>query len=495
MWYEIGESAAVLDTNDSATFRTVAGRLKSTGQWSALGPPNAAGTYTNVVTLAEDATYIYMGGNFLNFDNISAADYIVRYNKQTGVYSAMGTGANNDVLAIVVMPNGDVIAGGVFTSMGGVANTSRIARWDGSTWNALTTGTNGTVEALTVGFDGSLYVGGQFLLAGGVANTVRIAKWSGTAWTALSTGMNLTVSALAIGTDGTLYAGGVFDTAGGVTVNKMTYWNGTTWVSMAGGFNGVGDAIAAIAVDSVGNIYAAGVFSDAAGIAANNIAYWNGTTWFPLGDGTAGVTPTILAMAIAPDNTVYIGGSFTSAGGLTLGDNTARWNGYAWGYLDIDLPGSSSVRGFLVSKFADPVIEQKYDLYIGFDTSGTGSFAGKVTASNGGSALAFPKIVYDRSGGTTAIIETLKNETIGLEILFNYSLLSGETLTVDLNPLNRTVISSFFGPRFDAVLPNSDFGIWALQPGNQDLTSFVATSGSPTITAFLLWRDCFKSYD
>jgi len=36
-WYEIGDTVAHLDSNDTATLRYVAGRLKSTGQWDDLG--------------------------------------------------------------------------------------------------------------------------------------------------------------------------------------------------------------------------------------------------------------------------------------------------------------------------------------------------------------------------------------------------------------------------------------------------------------------------
>jgi len=110
-WYQIGESASLLDTQDTATFRLVAARLASTGQWSALGPPNAAGTYNAVYAIAEDATYIYVGGDFLNWDNIAAADNIARYNKQTGVWSAISSGLNGIVYALAFAPNGDLYVG------------------------------------------------------------------------------------------------------------------------------------------------------------------------------------------------------------------------------------------------------------------------------------------------------------------------------------------------------------------------------------------------
>lgn len=489
-WSEIGESAAALDTNDSATFTVVAARLRSTGQWSALGPPSASGTYTAVNALAEDATYIYIGGNFLNFDNIAAADRIVRYNKQTGVYSAMGTGTNGIVHALAVGPDGSVYAGGFFTAAGGVANTAYIARWDGSAWNALGTGMDFTVNNLIFGLDGTLYAGGDFTLAGGVANTVRIAAWSGTAWSALSTGANGIVRAFAVGLDGTLYAAGAFTTIGGVSANRIASWNGTAFTALSSGSS---VSIFALAIDPAGLLYVGGSFTTIGSVAANRVASWNGSTFNALGDGAN--TGVVSDIVIGADGTLYAGGTFTTAGGITLADRVARWNGYAWAHLDIDLPGSPDITAILASKYVDPVVEQQYSLYLGFDTTGAGTFAGKTTVVNDGTAPAFPKVIYERSGGTTAIIETLKNETAGLELLFNYSLLSGERLTIDLTPTQKSIVSSFFGQRQDAILPNSDFGEWSLARGSSDVTSFVGTSGSPTVTAYLLWKDNYTSHD
>lgn len=120
-WYEVGESATLLDTNETATFKTIAARLESTGQWDALGPPGVGGTYNSIAAIAEDAVYVYMGGSFTNFNGIAAADTIVRYHKQTGVWSAMGTGApgGSSLFTIVVGPDGLVYAGGDWTLMGG----------------------------------------------------------------------------------------------------------------------------------------------------------------------------------------------------------------------------------------------------------------------------------------------------------------------------------------------------------------------------------------
>lgn len=482
-WYEIGESAALLDTNDNATFRTVAGRLRSSGQWSSLGPPNASGTYTSVRAIAEDATYVYIGGNFLNFDNIANADYIVRYNKSTGVYSALGSGLNNVVHAITIAPNGDVYIGGEFTNAGGIAAADYLTRWDGSAFNAVGTPNTGAaviVNVFALLFDGAgnLYIGGNFANWNDIANADNIVKWDGSAYSALSTGLNGQVRDLALGIDGTrIYLAGAF-----TTINRAGYWNGSSFVQISSVFD---DEALGIAVDSTGLVYIGGQF-------ANFIYTWNGSGLSTLGGG---VNDDVHKIKIAPDGVAYVSGIFTQAGGISLGDRIARWNGFAWSHLDIDLPGTPVVYRAIPSKYTDPVIPQKYDLFIGFDTTGTGNFAGQANAVNGGTVPTYPKVIFNRSGGTTATIQTVKNEQNGQEILFNYSLLNGETLTVDLTQTKKSINSSFFGSRQDAVLKNSDFGNWHLLPGSNQITSFVSTTGSPTITAYLLYKDQYDSQD
>lgn len=489
-WHEIGESAVVLDTNDTAsTFRTVAARLRSTGQWSVLGPPNASGTYTIAYTFAEDATYIYIGGDFLNFDNIANADYIVRYNKQTGVYSAMGTGgAGGAVVKIVIGPNGEVVAGGQFTSMGGVANTARIASWNGSAWSALGTGASAIVRDLVYTPTGTLVAVGDFLLMGGVANTVRIASWDGSVWTPLGTGLNSSTFAVAVDSSGAIYAGGSFTDAGGVAVDGIAKYSGGAWSDIDGGFNFV--QTRDIVVSPTGILYAAGTWDTGGGGAADFIASYNGNVWTPLGTGANG---SVFSLALTPDNKLLAGGTFTSMGGVALSDRVASWNGYSWSHLDIDLPGSPTVYALHPGKYVDPVVPQRYDLYLGFDTTGTGAFAGKVTATNDGTAPAYPKIIYTRSGGTSATLQALKNERSGLELLFNWSLQNGETLTIDLAPTKKSISSSTGLPAQNALLANSDLGDWALLNGDNNVTSLVSEVGSPTVTAYMLWKDTYKS--
>lgn len=478
-WYEIGESAALLDTNDTATFRVVAARLRSTGQWEELGPPNAAGTYTSVLALAEDDTYIYIGGNFLNFDNIANADYIVRYNKATGVYSAMAP-LNASVQAIVIAPNGDVIVGGEFTNASGVAAADYIAVWavGASAFTALgipVTGAASITAVMDMAFDGSgnLIIGGIFDNWADIANADNVVMWTGSAYSALSTGCNSQVRAVEY-RNGLVYLGGNFSSP----YDAITYWDGSSFHDMGGGIFGA--LVETITSTPAGIVYIGGVFT--------TIYRWDGAA---LTDLQAANNDSAYSMAIGADGVLWVGGIFTTIGGVALNDRVASYNGYVWSHLDIDLPGSPTVFSVMASNRADPVVPQKYDLYLGFSTTGTGAFAGKVTASNGGTAPAFPKIIYTRSGGTGATIQTLKNELTGEEILFNYSLLDGETLTIDLASPKKEIASNFFGPRQDAALAGLDD--WALLMGSNSITSFVSESGSPTVVGYMLWKDAFKS--
>ncbi|MCI0527273.1 MAG: phage tail family protein, partial [Nitrospira sp.] len=69
-WYEVGESAALLDTNDTATFRYIAGRLQSTGQWSNLGITGNPTGFGDVYTIAISPFdgKIYIGGAFKDWN-------------------------------------------------------------------------------------------------------------------------------------------------------------------------------------------------------------------------------------------------------------------------------------------------------------------------------------------------------------------------------------------------------------------------------------------
>ena len=171
---------------------------------------------------------------------------------------------------------------------------------------------------------------------------------------------------------------------------------------------------------------------------------------------------------------------------MSLADHLAVWNGSIWSALDVDLPGAAQVGAILISRDG---------IHLGYDTSGTATTSALTTVTNNGSSDAYPVLVIKRTGGTSATLEWLKNETTGKMIWFNYSLLDGEILTMDLSPGKKTIISSMFGSVMRAKLSGSEFATWSLQSGSNDISLFIADAGSPDILAYLQWRDTHLSVD
>jgi hypothetical protein len=488
-WYEYGDSAAVLDSNDAATFRYIAGRLKGTGQWDDLGltaNPTADGAiYT--IAVGPDKT-VYVGGDFQGMDNIAGADYVAQYDPQTDAWARVGGASDfTDVVRVLKFgPDGTLYAGGIFVNCAGDANADYIAQWDGANWSAVAAQGTGQVLDLAFGLDGLLYIGGDFVNWDAIGNADYIVSWDGAAYAALGTGMDAFVSALVTGLDGTIYAGGNFTTAGGGGAVRAAAWDGAAWAALGSGVDG---SISHMDIDSNGFIYAVGAFTTAGGNTANRIASWNGTAWNALGTG---LDNTGRAIAVAPDGDLVVGGSFTTAGDIVVADRVARWNGSSWAHLDVDFSGTPTVWAVATSS-PDPVVVANYDTWVSPESTGAGNHNGTATITNNGTENAFPKFIISRSGGTSATLEEIRNETSGKELLFDYALQDGETLTIDLTPTTKSIVSSFFGSRLDAVLANSDFGTFVLQPGNNQITAFVATDA--TVTAFIQWDDKYLSQD
>ena len=259
---------------------------------------------------------------------------------------ALGTGMNDWVNSLAVLPNGDLIAGGGFTTAGGVP-ANRIARWNGTSWSALgrgmrSVGTTGDpiVYALAVLPNGDVIASGTFNTAGEVSAS-GIARWNGTSWSALGTEM-MGVTALAVLPSGDLIAGGSFATAGGVEATHITRWNGTSWsalgTAMMGGFT-------ALAVLPSGDLIAGGFFTTTAdGVTVNRIARWNGTSWSALGTGMDNY---VLALAVLPNGDLIAAGSSTTTAGGVVANSIARWNGTSWSALGTGMNDSVSALAVL----------------------------------------------------------------------------------------------------------------------------------------------------
>jgi hypothetical protein len=471
-FYALAATDTALDGNASiADADYVLRRIN--GVWS-----NISTDFNNTVyTINKDPDgNIYIGGLFTNVGDANG-DRIVKWNPGAQTLGSLATGVGNGVIsAIIPTPYDGIYIGGTFTDVGDV-NGDRIAKATAAdkvswTWVSLSTGiAANAVYALALGQDGLLYVGGSFTNVGDGSGDY-IVSWNGTAWASLGTGMNGNVNALAVGLDGALYAAGEFATAGGVTVNGVAKWNGTAWTALGTGVDvGGGKFGTALLVAPDGSVYLGGSFAASGGVTAANIARWNGSSWEALGTGLNGVCS---ALAMTADGMLYAAGIFTTAGGLPV-QQLAAWNGASWCTVPVKPPYSG---------YGLALCATGNDLYIGYDGTGTGYSSEETTVTNGGTAVAYPTITVKRVGGTTARVEYLRNETTGQTLYLNYALLDGETLTITLTPGAKSITSDYAGNVIGrALLPNSDFAEWCLQPGANVISFYVYEAGSPTITA------------
>ncbi len=301
----------------------------SGSSWSTLD----GGVNSTVAALTVDSGNNVYAGGYFTLAGGSIVNRIAEWNGTS--WSALSYGVNAGILALTVDGSDHVYAGGAFTEVCGNAAcdtgnspASHIVEWTGGSWSAVGSGASGNVIALAFYGPSTVYAGGYFLQAGG--NTVNyIAKWNGSNWSALGGGMNHPVSALKVDGANDLYAGGTFSQAGASTVNYIARWNQSSW---SGFGNGLNSSVNALAVNSAGNVYAGGVFTQVNGIRMNHVAQWNGSYWSTLGYGLNG---SVFALTVDGNN-VYAGGAFTQLCAnfaCTIGAQAfhiARWTGLNW---------------------------------------------------------------------------------------------------------------------------------------------------------------------
>ncbi|MFK7741238.1 MAG: hypothetical protein AB8H80_13040 [Planctomycetota bacterium] len=146
-----------------------------------------SGTNGRIDTLVRGATTgaIYAGGNF---EQIEGADIRYLARRAPGASSAgwqsFAPAPNSSVHAILEMPNGDVIIGGSFTSVGSVLASS-IALWDGSQWQPVGNGFVLNVSSLV------LSPTGEAIVTGIIPGVNGSAFWNGTSWSPFGFGQSV----------------------------------------------------------------------------------------------------------------------------------------------------------------------------------------------------------------------------------------------------------------------------------------------------------------
>jgi hypothetical protein len=232
-----------------------------------------------------------------------------------------------NVRALLTLPNGALVAGGTFSSIGNVP-ASNVARWDGTSWHAMGAGLTGGVGSLAVLANGEVVATGYESFGSGSFGVMR---WNGSAWTSLGGSIVGGVMASAVLTNGDLVVGGAFSGPG----LRIAGWNGATWHTMG---SGADSTVAALLALPGGDVIAGGNFRNIDGTGRRYVARWNGI-WASLGNG---FDEQLRVIEPLPNGDVVVGGDFTHAGNVDT-QRLARWSGGIWHAIPNGFLGEFSV--------------------------------------------------------------------------------------------------------------------------------------------------------
>ncbi|HAS81706.1 MAG TPA: hypothetical protein DCS43_03265, partial [Verrucomicrobia bacterium] len=295
-------------------------------EWKWAWWPLGSGVNGKVMALHTiDGTNLFVGGDFTQAGNNTNANYIARYNMESGVWTNLRGGATAPVMALSSYSS-SLYVGGAFDGVDGVYN-SHFTRWTGSSWQPLRDGVNGDVHALhTIGSD--IYVGGNFAYAD--EYTPSVTKFNGATFPFITNpNMDGATYALAGNAYSNLFAGGIFVRMGenGDYARRVAHYNGGVWSSLGVGLGGDDfgqTAVEALAYDGI-NLYAGGDFINSGSSNIYYLAKWNGSAWSQVGGGMGGVVKSL----VYTNGNLYVGGRFNRAG-TNFFPYVAMWNGSVW---------------------------------------------------------------------------------------------------------------------------------------------------------------------
>ena len=347
--------------------------------------------------------------------------------------------------AILVLPNGQVVAGGSFRIVDSVFANS-IARWNGTAWLPLGAGTNGIVYALARLPNGDLVAGGSFTTAGGQPAN-RIALWNGSAWAPLGPGLDGIVKALLVLPNGNLVVGGAFHNAGATTTNLVAQWDGVSWSPLGSGF--ASNELRALARMPNGDIIAGGDILQGGG--SYGLQRWDGSSWqqVPGLDG-----------AIVEDLVVRPNGDLVAAGGFSIlgvGTRAVRWDGVSIWSMNPPLAGPRAL-----------IARPNGDVWVGGYESATASsvhrWDGTVWTSVAGGPPRVTAFAEDSSGRVLVGAETVPPMPIE-RIVTRFDGLNWQTIGAPTPP-RPDVRAMVRMPNGDAVVGGSFASVGGIAANN-----------------------------
>jgi uncharacterized delta-60 repeat protein len=276
---------------------------------------------------------------------------IARFHPDGSLDTAFDPNANSDIYAIALEPDGKILVGGYFTSIGGQFR-NRLARLDPTNGlaDAFNPGANEVVRTIARQTNGLILVGGDFSHVGGAIRSrlARLDPVSGVADTFNpDANSSSSVYSVVVQNDGRILAGGTFTNLGGASRNRVARLDPATGLADSLNPNVDGDVLS-LAVQADGKIVVGGYFNSVGGLPRANIARIEPTNG--VADSFApNANTTVQKVVVQPDGKILAGGGFTSIGGQARG-HLARLNP-ADGSVDSFDPG---VSGAVSTIFLEP---------------------------------------------------------------------------------------------------------------------------------------------
>ena len=265
--------------------------------------------------------------------------YLARFERGGTAESQFSIAANGDVLAVAVQSDGGVIVGGNFTTLSEptlpTLTRQRIGRITptGGADGTFNPGVNGTVHAIAIQPDGKVLVGGSFstIGGGGTGLTTRhdLARLhaDGSLDTGFDVGTNGFVYGLTVQADGKILVGGLFSMIGGggtgtTARNNIVRLNPDGSIDAAFDVGvGANEAVHSFVEEPSGQIIVVGNFTELRGQPRRYIGRLN--TNGTLDSYNPGANSFILSAARQADGKLVVGGQFSMIGGGGFG-STAR---------------------------------------------------------------------------------------------------------------------------------------------------------------------------
>lgn len=250
------------------------------------------------------------------------------------------SGTNGNILAIQSFDAdgagplpASLIIGGDFSQAGDLS-VSRIAAWNGTSWDTMAGGVSGTSVSSMIEYQGDLIIAGSFTSAGSVSTPSLAARWDGTSWTAMGDG-SIVVSSLRI-LNGELIATG--SATSGPAISPIVRWNGSAWEELVPGL------ASPFSSSSVGYPTAHGGELYVSGSALNNVNHTVGRVFKLVGSSwqQVGADFSIAPILVSTGADLFAGGGYQFIGGQPV-NRVAKWNGSAWQQAGAGVDGTVRV--------------------------------------------------------------------------------------------------------------------------------------------------------